>query len=254
MIMIDKNELCLASMSDNERQQLFILSALLVFPQRGNLLELCSREGVSHSILSQRHVCLNNNAQPLLLPKSILYRSRKPSQDHWSMALVNITQGMREFNELYVCSTAQRRRIDDVIVVLRENFKMAIHAVQRWKTNEWNFIRGYISANFPISSRNSRCTRSFGLSGEEECVCDGDSHTQCFAVESAARHGEDYGDADTKKHIRVRRGKTRVYEKILSQYEGILAVYSMCRCTDKHGCVAIKEKVGLTIDRLGFDL
>ncbi|EYC43873.1 hypothetical protein Y032_0478g2197 [Ancylostoma ceylanicum] len=87
-----------------------------------------------------------------------------------------------------------------------------------------------------------RCTRSFGLSGEEECVCDGDSHTQCFAVESAARHSDDHGDADTKKHIRVRRGKMRIYEKILSQYEGILAVYSMCRCTDKHGCVAIKEK------------
>lgn len=47
------------------------------------------------------------------------------------MAIVTITQGMREFNELYVRSTTQCRCRDDVIVVLRANFKMAIHTVQR---------------------------------------------------------------------------------------------------------------------------
>ncbi|KAK6728326.1 hypothetical protein RB195_005766 [Necator americanus] len=87
-----------------------------------------------------------------------------------------------------------------------------------------------------------RCTRSFGLTGEEECVCDEESHALCFAIESAAKHYGNQKGAGNKKHIRVRRDKIRIYEKILSQYEGILAVYSMCGCTSKHGCVAIKEK------------
>ncbi|KAK6014857.1 hypothetical protein OSTOST_19752 [Ostertagia ostertagi] len=47
--------------------------------------------------------------------------------------------------------------------------------------------------------------------------------------------------------IRVRRGKTRVYEKILSQYEGILAVYSMCTCKSDLECIAIKEKVKICL-------
>ncbi|KAK6014854.1 hypothetical protein OSTOST_19753, partial [Ostertagia ostertagi] len=49
-------------------------------------------------------------------------------------------------------------------------------------------------------------------------------------------------EVENQIKIRVRRGKTRVYEKILSQYEGILAVYSMCTCKSDLECIAIKEK------------
>ncbi|KAE9419456.1 hypothetical protein Angca_002549, partial [Angiostrongylus cantonensis] len=86
-----------------------------------------------------------------------------------------------------------------------------------------------------------RCTRSFGPSGTEECVCDAGSHTSCFAVESS---NEDHdGDiSNRQQHVRVRRGKKRIYEKILSQHEGILAAYSMCECNPAHVCFFISEK------------
>nr|CDJ89826.1 Na+ channel domain containing protein [Haemonchus contortus] len=88
-----------------------------------------------------------------------------------------------------------------------------------------------------------RCTQSFGLSGEEECICDGNSHRRCFAVETATEGlDEKGGDAEEKTLVRVRRKKIRVYEKILRQYEGILAVYSECSCKSDMYCDAIKEK------------
>ncbi|PIO73053.1 hypothetical protein TELCIR_04984 [Teladorsagia circumcincta] len=93
-----------------------------------------------------------------------------------------------------------------------------------------------------------RCSRSFGLTGEEECICDGDSYTRCFAVESAAERAPGNGaEAEERTLVRVRRGKIRVYEKILSQYEGILAVYSMCTCETDLECTAIKEKLLISL-------
>ncbi|VDL78500.1 unnamed protein product [Nippostrongylus brasiliensis] len=89
--------------------------------------------------------------------------------------------------------------------------------------------------------RKRRCTKSFGLNGEEECVCDGDSHTLCFAVQSTRNEASHQG-AEQKSHVRIRRDKVRIYEKILSQYEGILAVYSACSCKSDLDCTAIKEK------------
>ncbi|VDO24334.1 unnamed protein product [Haemonchus placei] len=87
-----------------------------------------------------------------------------------------------------------------------------------------------------------RCTQSFGLSGEEECICDGNSHRRCFAVETATEGlDEKGGGAEEKALVRVRRRKIRVYEKILRQYEGILAVYSECSCKSDMYCDAIKE-------------
>ncbi|KJH50605.1 degenerin [Dictyocaulus viviparus] len=85
-----------------------------------------------------------------------------------------------------------------------------------------------------------RCTRSFGLVGDEECVCDGESYTSCFAVESD--NDIDNDNDDSKKHVRVRRDKQRVYEKILSQHEGIMAVYAMCECNSERGCFSFKKK------------
>ncbi|KAK5975920.1 hypothetical protein GCK32_006768 [Trichostrongylus colubriformis] len=88
-----------------------------------------------------------------------------------------------------------------------------------------------------------RCTRSFGLTGEQGCVCDGDSYTNCFATETAAERWNGKDDkVDGKALIRVRRDKIHVYEKILSQYEGILAVYSVCTCKSEVECTAIKEE------------
>ncbi|WKX91067.1 hypothetical protein Q1695_009701 [Nippostrongylus brasiliensis] len=133
-------------------------------------------------------------------------------------------------HELPVSAT----RDGDVHIRLLD-FKLAICHTHR-------FVYVAIVQDFKLARlRGGRCTKSFGLNGEEECVCDGDSHTLCFAVQSTRNEASHQG-AEQKSHVRIRRDKVRIYEKILSQYEGILAVYSACSCKTDLDCTAIKEK------------
>ncbi|CAB3407348.1 unnamed protein product [Caenorhabditis bovis] len=56
-----------------------------------------------------------------------------------------------------------------------------------------------------------------------QCMCD---ETNCFKLKSLARK---------------RAKRERVHEKLLSRYDGLLAVYSHCSCTQQHGCVSMNE-------------
>ncbi|VDO97008.1 unnamed protein product [Heligmosomoides polygyrus] len=74
-------------------------------------------------------------------------------------------------------------------------------------------------------------------------VCPNDTSSSLSSPASLCYCHADYCmEVENQVQVRVRRDKIRVYEKILSQYEGILAVYAMCRCNSELDCSSIKEK------------
>ncbi|KAK0425320.1 hypothetical protein QR680_009143 [Steinernema hermaphroditum] len=84
----------------------------------------------------------------------------------------------------------------------------------------------------------SECERSWALEAMQKCLCDR-RHWKCFAVEEGVE------EAPTRA-IRVRREARRVYEKIQTHFDGLLAVYAKCDCSQQKGnihkdCPAIQE-------------
>ncbi|CAI2303102.1 unnamed protein product [Caenorhabditis sp. 36 PRJEB53466] len=71
-----------------------------------------------------------------------------------------------------------------------------------------------------------KCEQSDGMEESEEnsvCIC---HHGNCFKTRNVV-----------KKRKR-RTPEKRVHERLLSRYEGLLAVYSHCNCTKQQGCVS----------------
>ncbi|CAI4227594.1 unnamed protein product [Auanema sp. JU1783] len=89
-----------------------------------------------------------------------------------------------------------------------------------------------------------RCQRSYSLHPQDHCICD--DELNCFAIQMTSsnyRPRRELAEEEKTKSIVVRQSnKQRIYERILSHYEGLLAVYSRCSCTKSSGCNALKEK------------
>ncbi|CAD6194793.1 unnamed protein product [Caenorhabditis auriculariae] len=67
----------------------------------------------------------------------------------------------------------------------------------------------------------------------QQCLCDS-QHGSCFLLSSK------------RSKNRIRRSNSRVFERIKSQYEGLLPVYAFCSCSKTKECTANKAKEGNT--------
>ncbi|CAJ0944289.1 unnamed protein product, partial [Mesorhabditis belari] len=73
---------------------------------------------------------------------------------------------------------------------------------------------------------SGRCSKSLSLSdGDTQCLC---HQNRCFQIESQEKLESVHEKETTKRSIRIRRHNRRIYEKILANYDGLLAVYTSC--------------------------
>ncbi|MFH4980475.1 hypothetical protein AB6A40_007184 [Gnathostoma spinigerum] len=90
---------------------------------------------------------------------------------------------------------------------------------------------------------NGQCMRSDDRNYEMDCLCIGDSMSQCFAVEDV---NDDYErDVDLHRALRVRRENRRFYEKT-ERNSDLLAVFASCECPTNDTCKAIRENINST--------
>ncbi|TKR93385.1 hypothetical protein L596_007852 [Steinernema carpocapsae] len=81
----------------------------------------------------------------------------------------------------------------------------------------------------------SECDRSWALESIQRCLCD-TRNGKCFATEELREES-----ITEKGAIRIRRQTRRVYEKIQTHFDGLLAVYAKCECKGNN-CVSIQER------------
>ncbi|KAF1770357.1 hypothetical protein GCK72_002175 [Caenorhabditis remanei] len=75
---------------------------------------------------------------------------------------------------------------------------------------------------------------------KKSCIC---HRGNCFQIKNNSKVGMEVS-TEFNSRVRVFQKKKRrvperkVHERLLSRYEGLLAVYSHCNCTTQHGCVS----------------
>uniref|UniRef100_A0A915BQ41 Uncharacterized protein n=1 Tax=Parascaris univalens TaxID=6257 RepID=A0A915BQ41_PARUN len=89
---------------------------------------------------------------------------------------------------------------------------------------------------------NGECMRSDHLHYEHNCICLKDSLTSCYVVDEL-----DEEDSSQRHVLRIRRDSKKLYEKILSRYDGLLAAYSMCTCPTNDTCTSLHGDLNGTI-------
>uniref|UniRef100_A0AC34Q978 Uncharacterized protein n=1 Tax=Panagrolaimus sp. JU765 TaxID=591449 RepID=A0AC34Q978_9BILA len=81
---------------------------------------------------------------------------------------------------------------------------------------------------------HGECQKSYSLEATHNCFC---HNHKCLAIQKSIIQ-----DNGQKPLIRVRRQVKKLYEKIYNRYDGLLAVYSMCKCQDDH-CTALTDNM-----------